>query len=291
MDDDGSFLGIDTSGRQPVVRQAAPSTGHNSRQLELDKIVAEAVRGLKVVEDGEAQSVVGWLIYGEALNVGREKFDGDLEFGQWVALCQLDTADRHDRSAAMWAAENTDLMYEIMEDNPRIKTVRGAHAKHKAILAAEEKGDETEDDTSEDTDDNVTDDTVVDPEGAEDTDDSVDGDTTSEDDITSDESGGIGSGTSGTPNTDPLVHNVSMIASCFIGVRTNLMMHKAVNKVDSVSDYDLARAMVFEVQKHYEDEEAGEVLQELKDLALQLSRAADITLTETNHNVVAFNSK
>ena len=82
-----------------------------------------------------------------------------------------------------------------------------------------------------------------------------------------------------------------MIASCFIGVRTNLMMHKAVNKVDGVSDYDLARAMVFEVQKHYEDEEAGEVLQELKDLALQLSRAADITLTETNHNVVAFNSK
>ena len=291
MDDDGSFLGIDTSGRQPVVRQAAPSTGHNSRQLELDKIVAEAVRGLKVAEDGEAKTTEGWVIYGEALNVGRKKFDGDLEFGQWVSDRQLDGPTDHERLAAMWAAENTDLMYEIMEDNPRIKTVRGAHAKHKAILAAEEKGDETEDDTSEDTDDNVTDDNVVDPEGAENTDDSVDGDTTSEDDITSDESGGIGSGTSGTPNTDPLVHNVSMIASCFIGVRTNLMMHKAVNEVEGVSDYDLARAMAFEVQKHYEDEEAGEVLQELKDLALQLSRAADITLTETNHNVVAFNSK
>lgn len=293
MDDDGSFLGIDTSGRQPVVRQAAPSTGHNSRQLELDKIVAEAVRGLKVVEEGEAQSVVGWLIYGEALNRGRGMFPkGDNKrFSEWAATANLSVVNDHDRAAAMWAAENTDLMYEIMEDNPRIKTVRGAHAKHKAILADEEKGDETEDDTSEDTDDNVTDDTVVDPEGAEDTDGSVDGDTASEDDTTSDESGGIGSGTSGTPNTDPLIHNVSMIASCFIGVRTNLMMHKAVNKVDSVSDYDLARAMVFEVQKHYEDEEAGEVLQELKDLALQLSRAADITLTETNHNVVAFNSK
>ena len=32
-----------------------------------------------------------------------------------------------ERLAAMWAAENTDLMYEIMEENPRIKTVRGAH--------------------------------------------------------------------------------------------------------------------------------------------------------------------
>tara|TARA_R100000951_G_C2626503_1_gene176180 strand:- start:510 stop:1397 length:888 start_codon:yes stop_codon:yes gene_type:complete len=295
MDDDGSFLGIDTSGRQPVVRQAAPSTGHNSRQLELDKIVAEAVRGLKVVEDGEAKSAEGWIIYGEALNKGRKMFSrggqGDKDFGAWVVAHQLDGPSDMERLAAMWAAENTDLMYEIMEDNPRIKTVRGAHAKHKAILADEEKGDETEDDTSEDTDENVTDDTVVDLEDGEDTDDSVDGDTASEDDTTSDESGGIGSGTSGTPNTDPLIHNVSMIASCFIGVRTNLMMHKAVNKVDSVSDYDLARAMVFEVQKHYEDEEAGEVLQELKDLALQLSRAADITLTETNHNVVAFNSK
>ena len=30
-----------------------------------------------------------------------------------------------DAQAAMWAAGNTDLMYQIMEDNPRIKTVRG----------------------------------------------------------------------------------------------------------------------------------------------------------------------
>ncbi len=288
MDDDGSYLGIDTSGNQPVVRQAAPSAGHNSRQLELDKIVAEAVRGLKVVEGGEARVVEGWLIYGKALNVGRKKFDGDLEFGQWVSECQLDTADRHERLAAMWAAENTDLMHEIMEDNPRIKTVRGAHAKHKTILADE---DNEEDETEEETDDIATDDTVVDTEGEKDTSVDGEGDAKDEDDTTSDESGGVGSGTSGTPNTDPLIHNVSMIASCFIGVRTNLMMHKAVNKVDGVSDYDLARAMVFEVQKHYEDEEAGEVLQELKDLALQLSRAADITLTETNHNVVAFNLK
>ena len=31
-------------------------------------------------------------------------------------------------AAAMWAADNTDLMYEIMEDHPRIKTVRGTQA-------------------------------------------------------------------------------------------------------------------------------------------------------------------
>ncbi len=287
MDDDGSYLGIDTSGNQPVVRQAAPSTGHNSRQLELDKIVAEAVRGLNTVSEGEAKTIIGWLIYGKALNEGRKLFPSDELFGQWV-LGNLPITEHKERQAAMWAAENTDLMYEIMEDNPRIKTVRGAHAKHKVILADE---DNEEDETEEETDDIATDDTVVDTEGEKDTSVDGEGDTTDDDDTTPDESGGVGSGTSGTPNTDPLIHNVSMIASCFIGVRTNLMMHKAVNKVDGVSDYDLARAMVFEVQKHYEDEEAGEVLQELKDLALQLSRAADITLTETNHNVVAFNSK
>lgn len=148
MDDDEDWLGVDLKGRQPVIErvEVERNLGHNSRQLELDEIVADAVRGLKIVEEGEARTVEGWLIYGKALNVGRKKFSGDLEFGQWVSLCQLDTADRHDRSAAMWAAENTDLMYKIMEDNPRIKTVRGAHAKHKAIEADEnkEEGDEVE---------------------------------------------------------------------------------------------------------------------------------------------------
>lgn len=299
MDDDGSFLGIDTSGSQPVVRQAAPSTGHNSRQLELDKIVAEAVRGLKTVSEGEAETIIGWLIYGKALNDGRKLFpeDDDYNFGKWKQANVYSKLEESfalhpaDEAAAMWAADNTDLMYEIMEDHPRIKTVRGAHAKHKAILAAEEGEEDTEEDTSEDTDDSVTDDTVGDPEGEEEGDTPDEGDTTDEDDTTSDESGGVGSGTSGAPNTDPLVHNVSMIASCFMGVRTNLMMHKAVNEVEGVSDYDLARAMAFEVQKHYSNKETEEVLRELKEIALQLSRAVEITLTETNHNVVAFNSK
>ena len=299
MDDDEGYLGVDLSGRQPIVRQATPSTGHNSRQLELDKIVAEAVRGLKAVSEGEAETIIGWLIYGKALNDGRKLFpeDDDYNFGKWKQANVYSNLEESfalhpaDEAAAMWAADNTDLMYEIMEENPRIKTVRGAHAKHKAILAAEEEEEDTEEDTSEDTDDSVTDDTVGDPEGEEEGDTPDEGDTTDEDDTTSDESGGVGSGTSGAPNTDPLVHNVSMIASCFMGVRTNLMMHKAVNEVEGVSDYDLARAMAFEVQKHYSDKETEEVLRELKEIALQLSRAAEITLTETNHNVVAFNSK
>ena len=47
-------------------------------------------------------------------------------FSEWLSTCNLQVAvSDYDRAAAMWAAGNTDLMYQIMEDNPRIKTVRG----------------------------------------------------------------------------------------------------------------------------------------------------------------------
>ena len=157
MDDEGGFLGIDTSGRQPVVRQPTPSVGHNSKQLELDKIVSEAIRGLKVVEQGEAQTTAGWIIYGKALSkakaftsdpdCGVEGKNPNERFGNFVSS-KLEGTHPADFSAAIWAAENTDLMHKIMEDHPRIKTVRGAHAKHKANVAAENKEDGEDVETS-----------------------------------------------------------------------------------------------------------------------------------------------
>jgi hypothetical protein len=57
-----------------------------------------------MVTEGEDKTMEGWFLYGEALNEGRDMFPGDKEFGEWVALSQLDTADRMDRAAAMWAA-------------------------------------------------------------------------------------------------------------------------------------------------------------------------------------------
>ena len=129
MDDDeyAELLGLDLTGRQPSVRSNA---GHN-QQVELDKYAEEARRGLAMVTQGENDVISGWLQYGAALNDGREVFPGDTEFGQWVALSQLDTADRMDRAAAMWAAEDPDRMYKVLEENPKIRTVRGAHAKWK----------------------------------------------------------------------------------------------------------------------------------------------------------------
>lgn len=111
--------------------------GHNERSFRLDALAAEAREGLERVEQGEEFTISGWLAYGHALNEGRALFPGDREFGEWVALCQLDTADRHDRAAAMWAAANADQFEEARQrGNPR--TIRGIHAKWKEIEAERE---------------------------------------------------------------------------------------------------------------------------------------------------------
>jgi hypothetical protein len=182
---------------------------------------------------------------------------------------------KNEQAAILWAAEFPEQHQEILDKYPRVNTTRGAYKKWKE--EQEELNappDDPEDETEVDTDDTVGDKV-----------------NSGNNPPPSGNSGGVGSGTTGTPNTEPLVHNITMIASCFIGVRTNLMMHKDVNSVASVSDYDLARAISFEVQKHYDDQETEAVLLELKELALQLSKAVEITLSETDHNVVAFNSK
>jgi len=59
----------------------------------------------------------GWLLYGAALNEGRELFKSDEQFGQWcveVGLSQVGTHEvkRDDRAAAMWAAGNPDQFNE-----------------------------------------------------------------------------------------------------------------------------------------------------------------------------------
>lgn len=114
--------------------------GHNERAYRLDTLAAEARKGLERVEQGEENTIGGWLAYGHALNEGRALFPGDREFGEWVALSQLATrADdveisRDDRAAAMWAASNADQFEEARQrGNPR--TIRGIHAKWKEIEA------------------------------------------------------------------------------------------------------------------------------------------------------------
>jgi hypothetical protein len=165
----------------------------------------------------------------------------------------LTGADRHERLAAMWAAENTDLMYEIMEDNPRIKTVRGAHSKYKAIVAAENEEEETEDvtpeDTEEDTDDIVTEDTVDDPQGGEDTDENI---PDKPEDKPEHKPKGNGINTTNPDKTSVLV-DATMVASSLVGVVTNMLMFESTQGRE-VSHKELASAIFDEVRNQSVDQ-------------------------------------
>jgi len=124
--EDEDWLNIDLSGRQPKVRESA---GHNSG------IVARARAGLEKVALGEGNVEEGWLEYGAALNEGREVFPkGDNKrFSEWLAKSNLGIAIHHgDQQAAMWAAEDLNRYFAVKEEFPKVKTVRGLHAKFKA---------------------------------------------------------------------------------------------------------------------------------------------------------------
>lgn len=113
----------------------------------LDVIAAKARKGLRKVAEGEDKTMEGWLEYGAALLEGREQFNGDREFGRWVAHHQLGGAHDLDRAAAMWAAANPQSFRETKKANPRVRTVRGLHAKWKAKdKPAPAKLEPTEDD-------------------------------------------------------------------------------------------------------------------------------------------------
>ena len=123
MSDDENWLGIDLSGRQPKI---TGGIGHNS------EVIARAKSGLLKVAEGHMSAIEGWLEFGEALNEGRSMFSSDELFGQWVSdnLSVKDFND-HERIAAMWAAEDIDRFYEVKLAYPKVRTVRGIHAKWK----------------------------------------------------------------------------------------------------------------------------------------------------------------
>lgn len=123
-EDDADWLNIDLSGRQPRVKE---TLGHNSG------IVAKARRGLEKVALGEENVEEGWLEYGTALNEGRSQFPSDDRgFGHWLTSSKLDKVHPGDQQAAMWAAEDLQRYFALKEEFPKVKTVRGLHAKFKA---------------------------------------------------------------------------------------------------------------------------------------------------------------
>jgi len=109
--------------------------GHNSH------IIEKAKAGLAKIGQGEDLTEEGWLQYGAALNEGREMFPSDEQFGQWLVRSDLEhTVDRKDRAAAMWAAKDLDRYRNLKEKySPKVKTIRGLHAKWKKEQTEEKK--------------------------------------------------------------------------------------------------------------------------------------------------------
>jgi len=148
--------------------------GHNSGKI---KKLAERAReglkkvaegnnqteeGLKQVAEGEDKTIEGWRQYGAALNEGRRMFPSNNEFHEWKesSLYQLGTSPRReDESAAMWAAANPEEFEATREAYPRVRTVRGLHAKWKKEQKPEEEPDEDDTDDDEDVVDNGDEDT------------------------------------------------------------------------------------------------------------------------------------
>jgi len=99
------------------------------------RIIASARKGLSMVAEGENRTMKGWLIYGAALNEGREMFQrggqGDKDFGAWKVASQLAGPTWDDAAAAMWAAGHPEQYQATKKANPRVRTVRGLHAKFK----------------------------------------------------------------------------------------------------------------------------------------------------------------
>lgn len=96
------------------------------------RVLAKAHKGLRLVAEGELKTIEGWLMYGAALNEGREMFPSNEQFGQWIVSSNLEGTHPADTSAAMWAAGSPDAFKATRKAHPKVRTVRGLHAKTKA---------------------------------------------------------------------------------------------------------------------------------------------------------------
>ena len=276
MDNEGAFLGVDFSGSRPILIEEPAGLGHNSEAGiiarinyaldNLDKVREGHVKDLQSFVDRQEEATNAFVgnqeeedevflaILGNTLLEGRKLHKGNKEFNKFC--CNnfpnlLQQINRMELAALLWAAEFPEQRQEMSEKYPRVRTTRGAHAKMKEDKKAEKTKGYSKP-----------------PKGGE-----------------------TGGGKGRTPNTDPIVHTIDFIANCFLGVRANMRMYEIVNETGGISDYELSRAITLEVHKQYGEAKTEGILLELKDLALQLSRAVEITLTETNDNVVSINSK
>lgn len=83
-----------------------------------------------MVAEGGTKTMEGWLKYGAALNAGRKLNETDERgFGHWLTSANLTEVHPHDQAAAIWAAANLPAFVATGRLHPKVRTVRGLHAK------------------------------------------------------------------------------------------------------------------------------------------------------------------
>lgn len=121
----------------PVNNFGLPEPIHMDTQLaltEAQRLAEMARQGLRIVAGAEDQTIFGWLLYGQALNAGRKLFPkgDDRRFSRWLSDSNLlFGVEPMDRAAAIWAASDMETFTATQRANPRVRTVRGLHAKWK----------------------------------------------------------------------------------------------------------------------------------------------------------------
>lgn len=148
VEDTGKWLGVDTSGRQPKLSEVPYNgIGHNS---ELAVKIQKAEEKYLVAKDAEAKAEEDLVtaqgetedaakVCGRVLNEARALYPSNEEFGRFLTdKLSLTKLNQHERAALMWLARDEDSYYVIKEKYPKVKTIRGRHAKWKEEEKAKE---------------------------------------------------------------------------------------------------------------------------------------------------------
>ena len=241
VEDTGKWLGVDTSGRQPKLSEVPYSgIGHNS---ELAVKIQKAEEKYLVAKDAEAKAEEDLVtaqgetedaakVCGRVLNEARALYPSNEEFGRFLTdKLSLTKLNQHERAALMWLARDEDSYYIIKEKHPKVKTIRGRHAKWKEEEKAKEDAANNPDNPS---------DKPNEPKDKK-------------------------PWNTDNPDTTKAKAKLSTVASSIFGVLTNVQLFEETNGVD-INAEELTRAIMSEIniQGERPDSEIQEQINGLK---------------------------
>ena len=265
--------------------------------LKSDEKFEKLQEQLDTSKDEEQEPIL--LEIGRQLLEGRKPFENSHNpraFGDWISHnfpnLQLILGSRNELAAVIWAAEKPDDYWDIKGRHPRTRTIRGRHTKWKEE-EAKRKAEEGDDDKPDDEDDDVVDNknTPKDdkPKGSNPT----TGSTSSGSGSSSSSGGGKGSLGINTnnPDTSKAKADIGLIASSFIGVKTNIELYMVTNDLGVVDERDLANAILSEIIQNsasvMTDDDISEYIDTLRGVLDVLSKSLPV-LEGPKSNVVNF---